>query len=75
MPDRYIGEREMRKFLREAYAQDPEKSFLAQIARRACDPAMPRDEKGIPRVHPLWLTIGLAALFAIGVFVFFSLVR
>lgn len=75
MPDRYISEREMRKFLREAYAQDPEKSFLGQIARRACDPAVPRDQKGNPRIHPLWLTLSLAALFGIGVFLFFSFVR
>lgn len=63
----------MRKRLREAYARDPEKSFLAQIARNASDPAMPRDANNRPRIHPVWLTLGLIVLFVIGVFSYFGL--
>lgn len=75
MPAGYITESEMRKLLREAYAGDPEKSFLANIGRNLCDPAMPRDQNNPQRIHPLWLTLGLAALFVLGVFVYFSFVR
>ena len=75
MSERYITETEMRRLLRDAYAQDPEKSFLGQIGRNASDPAMPRDANNRPRIHPLWLTVGLVALFVAGVFFYFSFAR
>ena len=62
----------MRRLLRDAYAQDPEKSFLGQIGRNASDPAMPRDANNRPRIHPLWLTLGLVTLFVVVVFFYFS---
>jgi len=68
----YITEAEMRELLRDAYARDPEKSFLANIGRNVSDPAMPRDANNRPRIHPLWLTLGLVALFGIGIFFYFS---
>jgi hypothetical protein len=75
MSGRYITETEMRTVLRDAYAQDPEKSFLGQIGRNASDPAMPRDANNRRRIHPLWLTLGLVALFVAGVFLYFSFAR
>lgn len=71
----HIAESEMRALLREAYSQDPEKSFLGQLARRLRDPAMPRDANNHPRAHPLWLTLGLIVVFVVGVFVYFSFLR
>ena len=68
----YLTEIEMRRLLRDAYARDPEKSFLGQIGRNVCDPAMPRDANNRPRIHPLWLTLGLVALFGVGVLFYFS---
>ena len=65
----------MWRLLRDAYAQDPEKSFLGQIGRNASDPAMPRDANNRPRIHPLWLALGLVTLFAMVVFFYFSLVK
>ena len=65
----------MRRLLRDAYAQDPEKSFLGQIGRNASDPAMPRDANNRPRIHPLWLTLGLVTLFVMAVFFYFSFVK
>jgi hypothetical protein len=75
MSGRYITETEMRRLLRDAYAQDPEKSFLGQIGRNASDPAMPRDANNRPRIHPLWLTLGLVTLFVMAVFFYFSFVK
>jgi len=71
----YITETEMRRLLREAYAHDPEKSFVAQIGRNASDPAMLRDANNRARIHPLWLTLGLVAVFVIGVFFYFSFAK
>jgi hypothetical protein len=71
----HIGETEMLRLLREAYGQDPERSFLGQCARRLRDPAMPRDANNRPRIHPLWLTLGLIAAFALAVFLYFSFMR
>ncbi len=65
----------MRGLLREAYERDPEKSLLAQIGRNASDPAMPRDANNRPRMHPLWLTLGVVAVFVIGVFFYFSFAK
>lgn len=65
----------MRLLLREAYSQDPERSFLAQLARRFRDPAVPRDANNHARLHPLWLVLGLIGLFVLGVFLYFSLLR
>jgi len=75
MSGRYITETEMRNLLRDTYAQDPEKSFLGQIGRNASDPAMPRDANNRPRIHPLWLTLGLITLFVMAVFFYFSFVK
>jgi hypothetical protein len=75
MSGRYIAETEMRRLLCDAYAQDPEKSFLGQIGRNASDPAMPRDANNRPRIHPLWLTLGLITLFVMAVFFYFSFVK
>ena len=75
MSGRYITETEMRKLLRDAYAQDPEKSFLGQIGRNASDPAIPRDANNRRRIHPLWLTLGLVSLFVMAVFLYFSFVQ
>jgi hypothetical protein len=75
MSGRYIAETEMRRLLRDAYAQDPEKSFLGQIGRNASDPAMPRDANNRPRIHPLWLALGLVTLFVMAVFFYFSFVQ
>lgn len=75
MSGRYITETEMRKLLRDAYAQDPEKSFLGQIGRNTSDPAMQRDANNRRRIHPLWLTLGLIALFVMAVFFYFSFVK
>jgi len=75
MSGRYITETEMRKLVRDAYTQDPEKSFLGQIGRIASDPAMSRDANNRPRIHPLWLTLGLVTLFAMAVFFYFNFVK
>ena len=75
MSGRYITETEMRRLLRDAYAQDPEKSFLGQIGRNVSDPVMPRDANNRLRIHPLWLTLGLVALFVAGVFSYFSFAK
>jgi hypothetical protein len=75
MSGRYITETEMRKLLRDAYARDPENSFLGQIGRNASDPAMPRDANNRPRIHPLWLTLGMVILLAMVVFFYFSFVK
>jgi hypothetical protein len=75
MSGRYIAETEMRRLLREAYAQDPEKSFLAGIGRNVSDPVMPRGANNRPRIHPLWLTLGLVVVFVIGVFFYFSFAK
>ena len=76
MPEpRHINHTEMRRFLREAYGQDPERSFLGQCARRLRDPAMPRDANNRQRIHPLWLMLGLIVAFASAVFLFFSFMR
>jgi hypothetical protein len=70
-----ITEAEMRELLRDAYARDPEKSFLANVGRNVSDPAMPRDANNRPRIHPLWLTLGLVSLFVMAVFLYFSFVQ
>jgi len=70
-----ITEAEMRELLRDAYARDPEKSFLANIDRNVSDPAMPRDANNRRRIHPLWLTLGLVSLFVMAVFLYFSFVQ
>jgi hypothetical protein len=75
MSGRSITETEMRRLLREAYAQDPEKSLLAQMGRNASDPAMPRDANNRARIHPLWLMLGLVTLFVVAVFFYFSLAK
>ena len=76
MPEpQHISEADMRTLLREAYAQDPEKSFLGQIARRLRDPALPRDANNRSRIHPLWLTLGLIAGLVVIVFAYFSFLR
>ena len=75
MSGRYITQTEMRRLLHDTYAQDPEKSFLGQIGRNTSDPAMPRDSNNRPRIHPLWLTLGLVTLFVMAVFFYFSFVK
>lgn len=75
MSRRYTTETEMRTLLHDAYAQDPEKSFLGQIGRNVSDPAMPRDANNRPRIHPLWLTLGLVTMFVMAVFFYFSFVQ
>jgi type VI protein secretion system component VasF len=75
MAGRSISDLEMRKLLREAYAQDPEKSFFAQLGPFMSDPAMPRDRENRFRIHPLWLCLGLFALLAVATFFFFSFAR
>jgi hypothetical protein len=71
----HISEAEMRTLLRDAYAQDPERTFLGEVARRLRDPAMPHDAKNRSKAHPLWLMLGLIAAFVFGVFIYFSLLR
>jgi hypothetical protein len=71
----YITEAEMRELLRDAYARDPEKSFLANIGLNVSDPAIPRDAYDRRRIHPLWLTLGLVSLFVMAVFLYFSFVQ
>jgi hypothetical protein len=68
----HISETEMRKLLGEAYGQDPERSLLGECARRLGDPAMPQRANNRPRIHPLWLTLGLIGAFVLGVFLYFS---
>ena len=76
MPElRHISGTEMRELLREAYAQDPERSFLERFARSLRDPAMPLDEKNRPRAHPLWLILGLIATLVICIFFYFGFMR
>lgn len=65
----------MRRLLREAYAQDLENRILGEVGRRLRDPAMPRDANNRSRPHPLWLALGLIAVFALGVFFYFSFLR
>ena len=71
----HISETEMREHLREAFSQDPEKSFLSQILRSLSDPAKPRNEKGRPRAHPLWLQLGIFVILALSVFLYFTFGR
>jgi hypothetical protein len=75
MSGQYIAETEMRRLLRDAYAQDLEKSFLGQIGRNASDPVMPPDANNRPRIHPLWLALGLVTLFVTAVFFYFSFAK
>ena len=69
----HISGTEMRALLREAYAQDPEKSFFRRFTRGLCDPAMPQDSHEHLRFHPLWLVLGLISALVGSVFVFFTL--
>ena len=71
----HISETEMRQHLREACSQDPEKSFLSQALRRLADPAKPRNEKGLPRPHPLWFQLGMLVFLALFVFLYFTFAR
>ena len=71
----HISETEMRQHLREAFSQDPEKSFLSQGLRRLADPAKPRSEKGLPRAHPLWFQLGMLVFLALFVFLYFTFAR
>lgn len=71
----YISETEMREHLRETYSQDPEKSFLSQVVRRLADPAKPRNDKGLPRPHPLWFPFGMISVLALFIFLYFSFGR
>ncbi len=71
----HISETEMREHLREACSQDPEKSFLSHLTRRLADPAKPRNEKGLPRAHPLWLQLAMISSLAIFVFLYFTFGR
>ena len=71
----HISETEMREHLREACSHDPEKSFLSQILQRLADPAKPRNEKGLPRPHPLWLQLGMIVLLALFFFLYFTFGR
>ena len=71
----HISAAEMRNLLRAAYAEDPEKSFLGLCIRGLRDPAIPVDAKNRSRAHPLWLTLGLIALFVLCVFLYFSFLR
>ena len=75
MSNGYITQAEMRELLRDAYARDPEKSFLANVGRNVSDPAMPRDANNRRRIHPLWLALGLVSLFVMAVFLYFSFVQ
>jgi hypothetical protein len=68
----HIDEIEMRTLLREAYSQDPEKSFRGWFARGLSDSGMPRGANSHLRIHPLWMALGLIAAFVAGVFVYFS---
>jgi hypothetical protein len=61
---------EMRQRLREAFAQDPERSLLDRLKRKFLDPLQPEDEAGRPRIYSLWLILGLAALAAVGLFLY-----
>lgn len=70
---KHITNAKMRVLLREAYREDPEKSVLRQLARHLRDPSRPRELNNHPRVHPLWLALGLIAAFVVGVFAYFSL--
>lgn len=73
MTDRsHISETEMRAHLREICSQDPEMSFLVQVGRRLADPAKPKNKKGLPRPHPLWLQVGMIFFLALFVFLYFS---
>jgi len=65
----------MRALLREAYLQDPERSFLERFARSLRDPAMPLDVNNRLRLHPLWLALGLMVLLVMCVFLYFSFLR
>ena len=71
----HISEAEMREHLREACSQDPEKSFLSQILGRLADPSKPRDDKGLPRPHPLWFQLGMLVFLAFFVFLYFTFRR
>lgn len=62
----------MQALLREAYHDDPEKSLLVELTRDLLDPAHPRDANKRPPAHPLWLILGLIAVFVVSVFVCFS---
>ena len=76
MPElRHINDNEMRSLLREAYSQDPERSFLERFARSLRDPAIPLDANNRRRLHPLWLTLGLMLMLGICVFLYFSFLR
>lgn len=71
----HISETEMREHLREAWSNDDEKSFLFQFLRRLGDPAKPANHKGAPRLHPLWLQLGMVAFLALFIFLYFTFGR
>jgi hypothetical protein len=70
--DQYIDEEQMRQYLRQAYAGDPEGSLLWQLARRVEDPVMPKNEKGKRRLHPLLRMLAALALVVAGTFFYFG---
>jgi hypothetical protein len=70
--DQYIDEEQMRQYLRQAYAGDPEESILWQLARRVEDPVVPKNEKGKRRLHPLLLMLAALALVVAGTFFYFG---
>jgi hypothetical protein len=63
---------EMRELLREALAQDPEKSLLGRICRTLQNPAE-LDAEGKRKPHPLWLALSVIALLTVCVFLFFTI--
>jgi hypothetical protein len=71
----HISETEMREHLRQACSHDPEKSFLFHVLRRLADPAKPRNDKGLPRPHLLWLQLGLIFFLALLIFLYFTFGR
>lgn len=71
----HISVGEMRLWLREAYSQDAEKSFLRHVMRGLRDPARSVDANHRVRVHPLWLRLGLIAGLVLAALIFFTFLQ
>lgn len=71
---RPISEQEMRLLLRQYFAGDSKPDLIWELSHRLKDPFAESKDGGF-RMHPLWLSLGLLALTALSVFLYFTFWR